>query len=716
LQRIPVYNPEWTDHNPTDPGVTLLELFAFLGENLLFRFNQIPEATRLAFLKLLQIPLRAAASAEGLVTLTDPQFASRATPARAELGKVSALAGRVPFEVLTEVTVSPWTAVVVARAKTEEPTTTEGQEFAQVAIDALELSATETPAFYVNTTIAQDPSAPEAQPVHFGETVDNTVWIAVLGEDDTVEKMLDLTLNVGFIPDETLQPDDPIDPCPGVAAGESTSSTETSEDEDVVWEISTGRFDADDKPVYKALEIAGDTTEGLRQRGVVRLRLPRHIADVGNFVVEDAALEGTGTLPPLLDDADQREQTRFWLRAWRRSGQERFGRVIWMGLNAAEVIQQRRAATEFLGIGTGQAGQRYRLVNGNVVDGSLVVEVEEQRGQWKRWTAVDSFQSSREDDKHYLLDLEAGEVLFGNGVQGFAPQVGQRVRATEYRWGGGPDGNVAAKAITKLEGGSDLSGVKATNPLPTRGGADAETVAEALERLPGELRRHDRAVTASDFQELALATPGADLGRVECLPLYFPATGATDAAGVVSVVIWPREDAQHPDAPMPQRSTLRRVCEWLDQRRLVTTELYVIPPTYLKIAVSVGLRVKPGYGVDAVRAWVDKVIRQYLAPLPPYGPEGQGWPLGRRVYAPELEAAVLQVEGVQYLESDGVAVARQESDGSFTAGTVELGPNQVPELVTLTVVQGPRLEPGQEYTAPASTETPVPVPTIPAEC
>src|SRR5690242_2494193 len=74
VRRIPVYNPEWTDHNASDPGITLLELFAFLGENLLFRFNQIPEATRLAFLGLLQIPLRAAASAQGLVMFEDTRF------------------------------------------------------------------------------------------------------------------------------------------------------------------------------------------------------------------------------------------------------------------------------------------------------------------------------------------------------------------------------------------------------------------------------------------------------------------------------------------------------------------------------------------------------------------------------------------------------------------------------------------------------------------
>src|SRR6266545_1672411 len=70
VRRIPVYAPEWTDHNASDPGVTLIELFAFLGEGLLYRFNQIPDSTKLAFLQLLQIPLRPATSARTLLRLT----------------------------------------------------------------------------------------------------------------------------------------------------------------------------------------------------------------------------------------------------------------------------------------------------------------------------------------------------------------------------------------------------------------------------------------------------------------------------------------------------------------------------------------------------------------------------------------------------------------------------------------------------------------------
>jgi len=56
VQRIPTFTPEWTNHNDSDPGIALLDLFAFLGETVLFRFNQIPDATKVAFLNLLGVP------------------------------------------------------------------------------------------------------------------------------------------------------------------------------------------------------------------------------------------------------------------------------------------------------------------------------------------------------------------------------------------------------------------------------------------------------------------------------------------------------------------------------------------------------------------------------------------------------------------------------------------------------------------------------------
>ena len=53
LATLPGLYPEWTDHNPTDPGIVLIELFAWLSEMLLFRIDQIPERHLWVFLKLL---------------------------------------------------------------------------------------------------------------------------------------------------------------------------------------------------------------------------------------------------------------------------------------------------------------------------------------------------------------------------------------------------------------------------------------------------------------------------------------------------------------------------------------------------------------------------------------------------------------------------------------------------------------------------------------
>jgi len=738
VRRIPVYNPEWTDHNPSDPGITLLELFAFLGENVLYRFNQIPETTKLAFLRLLQVPLRPAVPAQGMISVKISSPDPTVDPPRVDQG-TEAKAGNLSFETLDEITVAPWRMVAVARTKVNPPDKKlepEANDFALATLDAIGgLKTGETAAFYKADPLPDDPKKPGALPVDFGKTVDGMIWIAVVGgADDAKEaKFLQrfaekgLSINVGFVPDQQILATDPMpDPCPGEvgALGRTDPCTPSTVGAggavpEVVWEISTGKLDASKNPIYAALTTTGDTTRGLTQEGVVRLKFPRDAAQVGVFVVSDPDARGAGDLPPTLDGLGSDEKVRFWLRAWHRDPSHRFSRVLWIGANASEVLQRKRAVAEFLGTGTGQAGQTYRLKNLPVLENTLVVEVEDPTGgRWVRWTEVAGFEASHEDDRVYTVDLESGEVRFGNGIQGFAPQIGQRIRANEYRFGGGTEGNVTPQAITTLVSppGASFATLTPQNPLSARGGAPPEAIAAALERIPGELRRHDRAVTASDFRELALATPGADLGRAECLPLFHPKTGFTQAAGVVSVVVWPREDHQHPNAPMPDRTTLREVCAWLDKRRLVTTELYVIPPSYVKVGVAIGVQVKPGYGVDAVRAWVELVVRQYLAPLPHYGPDGNGWPLGKPIYGPEIEAAVLQVEGVEFVEPGQVEVGRLSKDGTtWTEGKVDLARHELPELSAISVVAGPRLPVGQHYAPPPYGKA-VPIPTIVEEC
>jgi hypothetical protein len=703
VRRIPVYTPEWTDHNPSDPGITLLELFAFLGENLLFRFNQVPEATRLEFLRLLQVPLRPAQPSRAMLELL------AAAPTLVPIG-TEARAGSTSFETEDEAKALPLSARAFAKTSSNEPTGEDAKIYTDAAVQARGLGSGEVAAYYTATMLGTDPALPGFSAVDFGATVDGVLWVALLrGKSLPATDLSPLArqvLNLGFIPDPEILTLDQVEACPGDGDAAGT--------DEVVWEISTPALRGDD-PVYRPLIVEGDTTRGLSRQGVVRLRLPEDVTSFGVPIPGQPDLEGTGSFPPVVDDQEISASLAFWVRAYRRRAGRPLGRMLWVGANAAECVQVRTARPELLGTGTAGASQTYAVVHAPVVSGSLVVEVEEAGG-WTPWTEVDDFAASGRDDRVFTVDLEAGKVRFGDGTRGRAPQIGERIRATKYRYGGGAAGNVAPKTITKVSG---VVGVKSNNPRPAYGGADAEAVKDAVERIPGELRRHDRAVARDDFRELALATPGAGVGRAEVLPRFDPRTKQSPAAGIVTVVVWPAQDAQRPNAPMPDRDLLKCVCAWLDARRLVTTELYVVPPTYRKVAVSIGVKVKPGFGVEAVRAWVELVTRQYLAPLPPFGPSGQGWPLGRRVYGPELEAAALQVEGVEYVEKLRVS-GWDDASQAWVEGTVTLKPWEVVELTDIAVVETQPgetpPEPGTGITPPATPQVPVPIPTIKDEC
>lgn len=112
--RIPISNPEWTDHNASDPGITLLELFAFQAEGLLYRFNQIPEASYLEFLRLLQMPLQPAQPARALLAFTTELPAGVALPLR-----TLAAAGKIEFSTLEEARAWPVGGVAVGRLQTK---------------------------------------------------------------------------------------------------------------------------------------------------------------------------------------------------------------------------------------------------------------------------------------------------------------------------------------------------------------------------------------------------------------------------------------------------------------------------------------------------------------------------------------------------------------------------------------------------------------------
>ncbi len=86
--RIPKYLPEWTDHNLSDPGITLLELFSWLSEMILYRLNQVPDANFVAFLRLIGVEQKPAVPAKAEVTfkLTSPDVQTTIIPRGTRIG------------------------------------------------------------------------------------------------------------------------------------------------------------------------------------------------------------------------------------------------------------------------------------------------------------------------------------------------------------------------------------------------------------------------------------------------------------------------------------------------------------------------------------------------------------------------------------------------------------------------------------------------------
>ncbi|KSB91823.1 hypothetical protein AS593_07305 [Caulobacter vibrioides] len=710
IRRIPVHSPEWTDYNPTDPGIALLELFAFLGDNLLYRLNRAPEASKLAFLQLLNIPPRPASVArvqvrvdlqKGAVDPVTPDFSPTAP-------RLQFAAGDVLFQATDEITVLPVELAGYVKRPYEGAAPPEGQASVEQLLKdhlgaAPALTAYKTTPLPAPKGGALPPSTSTAP----SATVDGALWLALLAPAPVLKALdtgdpaatLDLVRRkiAGRVISLGVRTDDALcGPADALRCPDSDSSPARWP---VRYDISTGGFSGAarrvDKIAYRRLAVEADDTDGLGRAGTLRLRIPEARGDgsmpfgdwrAGSFDIPDEDLLGVGGLPPRLDDPDLAARVLAWIRVRRIDDADPPIQVRLVDANMVMAEQAVTAPPEMLGAGQGRAGQTVSLSKTPVIQDSEVIQVRTEAG-WAAWTRADDLALAGPDDPFYALDPTDGTVTFGDGVHGRMPLPGQAIRVLAYRYGGGAKGNVGAGGVSRVRGAP----LRATNPLPAAGGQDAETEAQAQARIPKVLRARDRAVCADDFADIALETPGAMIGRAHVLARHKPFERADGIPGVVTLIVLPAQDLVTPDTPTPDREVLRKVCAWLEPRRLVTTELYVTPPEYVDVDIAIAVDAQAGVGEETLRRWVELALRQHFAPLPPYGPDGEGWPFGRAVRDRDAEAAALRVQGVAIVNEvvvQGVAVG---PDGvrDAVSQTVPLQKWQLPVIRKVGVAIGP---------------------------
>jgi len=591
--RIARYTPEWapvwTDVNDSDPGITLAQLFAWLSDMLLYRMGKVPELNYLKFLQLLGIELSPAESALSEITFgvkEDHPSSCVIVPARTQVSAESPDGGP-PLIFETD------RALIAPKAKLTSVQAFDGYAFTDLSPENDEALASYQPF---------GPLAAEGAALYLGFFL----------KDDFPQTNLDLAV-------WTSQQDGRGTP---IQCG--LPDTPVYSPARLRWQYCNGAE-------WLSLQLLKDETSAFTRSGHILLKTP------AKSVMQRAVIG------EVKDD-------RYWIRAFIEHSQyERPPKLLAIRTNTVAARQAETILDEVLGGSNGRRDQVFRLAGGPVLADSLRLEVDEG-DSYQPWTRVDDFFASSPDDLHFVLNRTTGEIRFGDGLNGHIPVANPNnpdanIVARMYRIGGGKRGNVPAQAIktlvTPIEGIDENS---VGNMPAAYGGRDEETLAEAKKRAPRAIKSRCRAVTNEDYEYFAMQA--ANVKRAKALPLFHLGFPGVKVPGVITVIVVP--DADVPN-PTPSEGTLRTVCAYLDQRRLLTTELYVIKPTYQQIEIQGEVIVNGNTDLAEVNERIEKTLLDYFHPLKG-GEDGLGWPFGGTIYYSRVYQRVFTVPGVQSIQ------------------------------------------------------------------
>ncbi|MFI0607084.1 MAG: putative baseplate assembly protein [Anaerolineae bacterium] len=716
---IPLYAPEWTDHNVHDPGITLLELFAWLAEMNVYRVNRISEGQQRKLLALAGIFARRPRAARTVLALSldplpDPQPAvstrplipllSRRLPAGAVFSGRDDDGAEIPFRTLDSIRViarSIDTVQVQTGHDFENVTVTwkRGETIAPFGARAVGKCA-----LYLGFKEDIFPTLP-VSPAHPRRMAGRDAFVTLffVTDDDLVAADAE---RLALVDAERSH----RDACrPQAARCEATSAAPAPmpwtgiEHHSVrtVWEVQVGQDE------WLALRPergeVQDETRAFTLSGAVRLRPPRalHAQVLGeegkpHFHVRCRLLSGAYDRAPSLTRlilngvlSEQSESPK--LASLLPAGESTFRHTAADG---------RTVAAPVVPVGTSEAapGMRFALpytIDQTVAEAGLqvteVFSVKSRPGNpaEHEWTQRPDFDASGAAALHYALNPVAGEIRFGDGRHGRVPGSGSgggsqadvHIHAA-YLLTRGSSGNLAGDTVTNASG---PPGIACRNPLPATGGTMAESMAEAEGRARSAVTDTPRLVTAKDFERLAdevvdgrtlpygrapfdwplAKIPGVRLARVFARFNVHPAFPCLRAPGIVTLVIVPYLPA---DRPFPSLGLRRSVAAFIARRRMIGTRVEVVGPTYVDVIVRAHVQARSGAQAATVRTEVAKALDAFFHPLRG-GPGGDGWPFGRDVYRSEVLQVIDEVAGVDHV----LSLELQTADGG-TCGDVCLGP------------------------------------------
>jgi predicted phage baseplate assembly protein len=631
-KRIPHYCKEWTDHNVSDPGVTMIELFAWLTDLTLFRLNQVPDLHYIRFMDMLGITLQEPLPAQTDVTfwLTKPQETVALIPAGTEVASTQTeTEPSIVFTTDTDFRVHPpqWNCAFS------------------------EITGEDRSKHFVSHNLKRLQTGFEGFEV-FSRTplMDDALYFGF--ENDLSHHILGLELE--------------CDPAGGTGIDPSFPP--------YVWEASTGSL----KEAWQPCIVDSDTTKGLNHPGKIILHLPR----VGKSQINNNEMFWLRVRIQEITPALKRNH----MQPYRLTPRiEKVAIAAWGGsvpATHAQLISQ-----EMLGRSDGSPGQRFQLQMPPVLKRrpgeTLVLQLEGEAPQ--PWKEVPDFADSGAEDRHFCLDGVSGEVRFGPAIRqpdgtiklyGAIPPRSANIVFERYRHGGGQEGNVEAGVLNTLKTAIPYI-ERVVNRKPAYGGVDAETLEAAMARVPALLRSRQRAVTEADYEFLARqALPGA-IGRVKCLQ---PRAAEGRVAGrvdpsLVYVLVIPRMnfpagrlDRELLKIKPEDKATLTA---YLDERRLLTTRVDVRDPAYYWVSIEVQLRAAPNAQPTKVEADVLARLYAFINPLTG-GPEKNGWPFGRSIYLSDIYPCLQGIADVLFVRSVEMYPVQEDGRRGNPVESIEL--------------------------------------------
>ena len=578
--------PEWTDHNVSDPGVTLIETFAFMVDQLVYRLNRVPDRNYIKFLDLVGIRLfpPTAASTDVTFWLSAPLDTNVQVPigAQASTGQATGQEA-VTFSTVEQRDIVPCQLETIGSSVADGPLRDHREELAGgVEFDCF----------------GDEPAAGDALYVGLDKAVPGCVIRLSLG--CSVE-------GVGV---------DPTNP-------------------PLVWEAWTPEG-------WIGCPVDRDTTGGLNTDGEVVVHIPRSHA-VHVLAQQRAGWVRCRVVEPF-------EGQPFYSRSPRVSRVEVSTIGGTTAAVHAELIDDEIVGLsegvpgqrftlrhspvvpaqepEVLEVAAGEGWQEWTLV-----DSFAESEPDDRHFQLDRVTGE-------------LILGPAVRLADGSMRQyGAVPPKGAPLRLRHYRTGGGRAGNVAAGAINVLE--SAIAFIdRVGNRTSASGGVDGETLENAKLRGPLSLRTRGRAVTAEDYELLARqAAP--EVARVRCAPATDDGQASVRILVVPTVT---EEDHRLAfEELLPFDETLERIAGYLDERRLIGARIVVEPPVYQGVTVVARLRARPRVSPLRLQADALDALYGYFHPTRG-GPHGNGWPFGRPVHVGEVYSTLQHLPGVEFVE------------------------------------------------------------------